>query len=53
MVFVTGLCNLSCSYCFSNDIERRQIASDDLREIIKWAAENGCSCVEEGILHLA
>lgn len=45
MVFVTGLCNLNCSYCFSNDIERRQIAADDLRIIIKWAAENGCSSV--------
>lgn len=45
MVFVTGLCNLNCSYCFSNDIERRQIAEDDLRCIIKWAAENGCNSV--------
>ena len=45
MVFVTGQCNLRCSYCFSNDMERRAIAPDDLRRIFSWAAKNGCNMV--------
>lgn len=45
MVFVTGMCNLKCSYCFSNDMERRYISADQLRDIFDWAEQNGCTMV--------
>lgn len=45
MVFVTGMCNLHCSYCFSNDIERTYISADNLKRIIAWAKKNQCSMI--------
>lgn len=45
MVFVTGLCNLKCSYCFSSDIERHEIPLEDLEKIFRWAAGQGCTVV--------
>ena len=45
MVFVTGVCNLQCPYCFSSDIEHTYISADDLRRIFAWAAKNDCSMV--------
>lgn len=45
MVFVTGMCNLQCPYCFSSDIEHTYISEEDLHRIFAWAAANGCSVV--------
>lgn len=45
MVFVTGVCNLKCSYCFSNDIERQHISEQNLERIFNWAAKNNCKVV--------
>ena len=45
MVFVTGICNLRCPYCFSSDIEHTFISSKNLHRIFDWAAVNGCSMV--------
>lgn len=41
MVFVTGWCNLHCSYCFSSDIARREMTSEDLDRIFHWAKTQG------------
>ena len=43
MIFVTGICNLNCSYCFSNNLEHHSISADDLRCIFAWAKKNGCT----------
>ena len=45
MVFVTGRCNLKCSYCFSNDMEQLFISTTDLKRIFTWAGQNGCNMV--------
>lgn len=45
MVFVTGICNLACSYCFSQDIDRREISPDQLRRIFQWAKAQNCDVV--------
>lgn len=45
MIFVTGLCNLKCSYCFSNDMKQNSISPDDLQRIFQWAKKNGCDMV--------
>lgn len=45
MVFVTGICNLQCPYCFSSDIERTVISAEDLERIFAWAAANECAMV--------
>lgn len=45
MVFVTGVCNLDCSYCFSSDIDRKYISLPDLRRIFDWASREGCPVV--------
>lgn len=45
MIFVTGNCNLQCSYCFSSDIERREISSEDLKRLFEWADREGCRIV--------
>lgn len=45
MVFVTGICNMHCPYCFSSDIERQHISEADIERIFRWAAKNGCDCV--------
>lgn len=45
MVFVTGVCNLRCSYCFSSDIEHKHISASDLHRIFEWAHRNGCDVV--------
>lgn len=45
MVFVTGHCNLNCSYCFSSDIERQEISLTQLKEIFQWAKREGCDIV--------
>ena len=37
MVFVTGHCNLHCAYCFSSNIEHREIDASALHDIFKWA----------------
>ncbi len=41
MVFVTGVCNLHCPYCFSNALERKHMKWNDMLEVIEWAARNG------------
>lgn len=45
MIFVTGICNLHCSYCFSNNLEHHSISAEDLRRIFAWARKNGCSMI--------
>lgn len=45
MIFVTGLCNLKCSYCFSKDMKQNSISAEDLKRIIQWAKTNGCDMV--------
>lgn len=45
MIFVTGICNLHCSYCFSNNLEHRSISAEDLRRIFTWARKNGCTMI--------
>lgn len=37
MLFVTGHCNLHCTYCFSTNIEHCQIEKDSLKQIFAWA----------------
>lgn len=45
MIFVTGICNLKCSYCFSSDIERKEISAEDLRMLFDWAEWENCRVV--------
>lgn len=45
MIFVTGICNLHCSYCFSNNLEHRSISAEDLRRIFTWARKNRCTMI--------
>ncbi len=42
MIFLTGSCNLNCSYCFSKDIDNKHIDISDLKQIIQWAYSNQC-----------
>ena len=39
MLFVTGHCNLHCAYCFSSNIEHREIEATALHDIFAWADE--------------
>lgn len=41
MVFVCGQCNLHCPYCFSHDLDQREIPLTDLRKIFSWAVREG------------
>jgi len=45
MIFVTGICNLHCSYCFSNNLDHHSISAEDLRRIFAWATKNGCTMI--------
>lgn len=45
MVFVTGVCNLQCTYCFSNGIMRQHISKNDINRIFAWANANECKIV--------
>lgn len=45
MLFVTGYCNLHCSYCFSANIEHRQIERESLKQIFCWAKQQGVTSI--------
>lgn len=40
MLFITGLCNLNCPYCFSENISRREMDFKKLEEIVGWCCNN-------------
>ncbi|MDR1543749.1 MAG: radical SAM protein [Prevotellaceae bacterium] len=40
MVFITGKCNLNCSYCFSNEMQQTEMPLLDFEEILQWAKNN-------------
>jgi organic radical activating enzyme len=40
MIFITGKCNLSCPYCFSNELQPAEMPLADLEEILQWASNN-------------
>lgn len=45
MIFVTGRCNFHCPYCFSSDIEQREVSEQDLRALFQWAHEQGVTSI--------
>jgi len=45
MLFVTGHCNLHCSYCFSANIEHCQIERESLQQIFGWAKQQGVKSI--------
>jgi organic radical activating enzyme len=40
MIFITGKCNLNCSYCFSNELQQTEMSLSDFEEILHWAKHN-------------
>ncbi|MDR2146167.1 MAG: radical SAM protein [Tannerella sp.] len=40
MIFITGNCNLSCAYCFSKDLQPREMPVNDFEMILQWAKTN-------------
>jgi organic radical activating enzyme len=40
MLFITGKCNLSCPYCFSNELQPQEMSLPDFAEILQWAHKN-------------
>ena len=41
MLFITGLCNLRCDYCFSENILRKEMNLVEIRQILNWCKSNG------------
>ena len=40
MIFITGNCNLSCTYCFSKDLQPKEMPVNDFEIILQWAKAN-------------
>ncbi len=45
IIFITGLCNLHCPYCFSGDINRKEMDLSLLKNIILWCLKNDVKVV--------
>lgn len=45
IIFITGLCNLNCSYCFSSNINRKEMDFNLLNDIVKWCVKNNVKVV--------
>lgn len=37
MIFVTGVCNLHCPYCFSRELRRSSVSKEDMLRVLSWA----------------
>jgi len=55
MIFITGNCNLSCAYCFSKELQPKEMPVDDFETILQWAKVNNVRtlslCGGEPLLH--
>jgi organic radical activating enzyme len=40
MIFITGKCNLSCTYCFSDSLQSKEMSLSDFEDILQWARKN-------------
>jgi len=40
MIFVTGNCNLNCTYCFSKELQPKEMSANDFEIILQWAKTN-------------
>ena len=55
MVFITGNCNLSCAYCFSKDLQPKEMQVNDFETVLQWAKANNVKklslCGGEPLIH--
>lgn len=55
MIFITGNCNLSCAYCFSKELQPKEISVSDFETVLQWAKANNVKkislCGGEPLIH--
>jgi len=55
MIFITGNCNLSCAYCFSKELQPKEMSVNDFEIILQWAKANNIKklslCGGEPLIH--
>jgi organic radical activating enzyme len=55
MIFITGNCNLGCVYCFSKELQPKEMSVADFETVLQWAKTNNVKklslCGGEPLIH--
>jgi uncharacterized protein len=50
VVYLTGACNLSCSYCFANKVPPSHMSRETGRAVVRWLFENTVDAPENPLI---